>query len=27
LIKRLISDSKDRLGTNGAEEIKAHPFF
>lgn len=27
LIRKLISDAKDRLGVNGVEEIKAHPFF
>ena len=27
LIKRLINDESDRLGVNGANEIKAHPFF
>lgn len=27
LIKRLITDVDKRLGYNGAEEIKAHPFF
>lgn len=27
LIKRLITDSNERLGINGVEEIKAHPFF
>ena len=27
LIKRLIADPNERLGVNGAEEIKAHPFF
>ncbi len=27
LIKRLITDSNERLGVNGAGEIKAHPFF
>jgi serine/threonine kinase 38 len=27
LIKRMISDPNKRLGKNGADEIKAHPFF
>lgn len=27
LIRRLIADSNERLGINGVEEIKAHPFF
>lgn len=27
LIRRLVSDPKDRLGKNGVAEIKAHPFF
>jgi len=27
LINRMISDSDKRLGKNGADEIKAHPFF
>ena len=27
LIQRLMCDVDDRLGTRGAEEIKAHPFF
>jgi serine/threonine kinase 38 len=27
LLKRLITDSNERLGINGVEEIKAHPFF
>ncbi|KAJ8660377.1 hypothetical protein O0I10_003834 [Lichtheimia ornata] len=27
LIRRLVCDSEYRLGRNGAEEIKAHPFF
>ena len=27
LIKRLIADQYERLGINGVEEIKAHPFF
>jgi hypothetical protein len=27
LIKKLMSDSQDRLGNNGVEEIKSHPFF
>jgi len=27
LIKRLICDQSERLGTRGVEEIKAHPFF
>lgn len=27
LIKRLITDSNERLGINGVAEIKAHPFF
>ena len=27
LIKRLITDSNERLGVNGVEEIKVHPFF
>jgi len=27
LLKRLICDPNERLGVNGVEEIKAHPFF
>ena len=27
LMKRMISDPNKRLGKNGADEIKAHPFF
>lgn len=27
LIRKLIADSKERLGINGVDEIKAHPFF
>lgn len=27
ILKRMITDSDNRLGRNGAEEIKAHPFF
>ena len=27
LIRRLIADANERLGINGVEEIKAHPFF
>ena len=27
LLKRLVTDSENRLGRNGAEEIKKHPFF
>lgn len=27
ILKRLITDSDNRLGRNGAEEIKNHPFF
>lgn len=27
LHRRLINDPKERLGVNGVEEIKAHPFF
>jgi serine/threonine kinase 38 len=27
LLRKLICDPADRLGRNGAEEIKAHPFF
>lgn len=27
LLRRLISDPNERLGVNGVEEIKAHPFF
>ena len=27
LLKRLICDPNDRLGINGVDEIKAHPFF
>ena len=27
LIKRLVADPHERLGVNGVEEIKAHPFF
>lgn len=27
LIKKFLTDSHERLGINGVEEIKAHPFF
>lgn len=27
LLKKLVSDSENRLGRNGADEIKRHPFF
>lgn len=27
LIKRLVTDSSERLGINGVAEIKIHPFF
>ncbi len=27
LIRKLITDANERLGVNGVEEIKAHPFF
>ena len=27
ILKRMISDADNRLGRNGADEIKAHPFF
>ena len=27
IIKRLVTDQNERLGVNGVEEIKAHPFF
>jgi hypothetical protein len=27
LIKKLMTDSTERLGRNGVEEIKSHPFF
>lgn len=27
LIKRLVNDPSCRLGVNGVQEIKAHPFF
>lgn len=27
ILKRLICDADQRLGRNGADEIKAHPFF
>lgn len=27
ILKKLVSDSENRLGRNGAEEIKKHPFF
>ena len=27
LISRMINNSEERLGKNGVEEIKAHPFF
>jgi hypothetical protein len=26
-LKKLVNDSEIRLGRNGAEEIKKHPFF
>lgn len=25
--RKLVTDAKDRLGINGVDEIKAHPFF
>lgn len=27
LLKKLVADSENRLGRNGVEEIKSHPFF
>jgi serine/threonine kinase 38 len=27
LIRKLVTDANERLGVNGVEEIKAHPFF
>ncbi len=27
LLKKLVTDADNRLGRNGAEEIKRHPFF
>jgi hypothetical protein len=27
ILKKLICDSDERLGRNGVDEIKAHPFF
>jgi serine/threonine kinase 38 len=27
ILKRLLCDADNRLGANGVEEIKAHPFF
>jgi len=27
ILKRMICDAETRLGRNGVEEIKAHPFF
>ena len=27
ILKRLICDADTRLGRNGSEEIKSHPFF
>jgi len=27
LIRKMMSDPQERLGINGVEEIKAHPFF
>lgn len=27
LIKRLVTDASERLGINGVNEIKVHPFF
>jgi serine/threonine kinase 38 len=27
LIRKLIADRRQRLGINGVQEIKAHPFF
>jgi hypothetical protein len=27
ILRKLIADQKERLGMNGVEEIKAHPFF
>ncbi len=27
IIRKLITDANERLGVNGVEEIKAHPFF
>jgi len=27
ILKRFMCDAEDRLGANGVDEIKAHPFF
>ena len=27
VLKRFMCDADDRLGANGVDEIKAHPFF
>jgi len=27
ILKKLVSDSENRLGRNGADDIKKHPFF
>ena len=27
ILKRFMCDADDRLGANGVEEIKGHPFF
>lgn len=27
ILKRMMSEAESRLGANGVDEIKAHPFF
>jgi hypothetical protein len=27
ILKKMVTDSETRLGRNGADEIKKHPFF